>query len=227
MKGKRRYEDGCATAHALELIGERWALLVLRELMLGPRRFTDLRAGLPGISPNVLSERLEELEAAALLRRRRLPPPASAWVYELTAWGAELEPLIRDIGRWAARSPTLRKGQKMSVNSVVLSLRTMFSAAAAGDLAARLGLVIAGQPFAVEIGNGGITVEPGAAVAPQAVLQGGPDDIAAVIYGGRDLDEAAASGALRADGDRELLRRFVSLFPLPAPAPGAEAHALG
>src|SRR5262245_48168316 len=89
---KRSYDDSCLTAHALDLVGERWALLVVRELLLGPKRFTDLRHGLPGISPNVLSQRLDELEHAALVHRRRLDPPASVWVYELTGWGRELEP---------------------------------------------------------------------------------------------------------------------------------------
>src|SRR5215510_10835559 len=101
---RRRYEDGCGTAHALELIGERWALLVMRELMLGPKRFSDLRADLPGISANILTQRLERLEAAGVLARRKLPPPASAQVYELTAWGYESDPIFQTLGRWAARS---------------------------------------------------------------------------------------------------------------------------
>ena len=95
----RSYEDGCAAAHALDLIGERWALLVVRELLLGPKRFTDLRAGLPNVSPNVLAQRLRELEQAGVVRRRKLPPPAASKVYELTEWGMELEPVIVVIPR--------------------------------------------------------------------------------------------------------------------------------
>src|SRR6476469_412193 len=102
--------DGCAARHALELVGDRWALLVVRELILGPKRFTDLRDGLRGISPNVLTQRLEDLEKGAVLVRKRLPPPASAWVYELTEWGQQLEPVIVSLGRWAARSPFLPQG---------------------------------------------------------------------------------------------------------------------
>ena len=105
MANKRSYDDGCAGAHALDLIGERWALLIVRELLLGPKRFTDLRTGLPGISPNVLSQRLEELERVAVVRRRKLAPPAGAWVYELTDWGKELGPIIIEPGRWGARFP--------------------------------------------------------------------------------------------------------------------------
>ena len=95
----RTYDDACAAAHALDLIGERWALLVVRELLLGPKRFTDLRAGLPGVSPNVLAQRLRELERAGVVRRRKLPPPAASRVYELTDWGKELEPVIVRLGR--------------------------------------------------------------------------------------------------------------------------------
>src|SRR5918912_1181169 len=102
---KRSYADACGAAHALDLVGERWALLVMRELMLGPKRFSDIRAGLPGISANVLTQRLEGLEAAGVLVRRKLPSPASAQVYELTPWGYEAEPIFQALGRWAARSP--------------------------------------------------------------------------------------------------------------------------
>src|SRR6185503_20557625 len=102
---RRRYDDACGTAHALDLIGERWALLVMRELMLGPKRFSDLRADLPGISANILTLRLEDLEAAGVLVRRKLPRPASVHVYELTPWGYESEPIFQALCRWAARSP--------------------------------------------------------------------------------------------------------------------------
>src|SRR3954465_10271605 len=93
----RSYDDACGAAHALDLIGERWALLVMRELMLGPKRFSDLRADLPGISANVLTQRLEGLEASGILMRRRLPPPSSAQVYEPTEWGYEAEPIVQTL----------------------------------------------------------------------------------------------------------------------------------
>lgn len=219
MPGKRRYDDNCGAAHALELVGERWALLVARELMLGPRRFSDLRAGLPGISPNVLTQRLQEFEAASIAVRRKLPPPASAWVYELTDWGYELEPIIREIGRWAARSPAMPQGRPMSVNSLILSFRTMFDADAAGDLSARLALTVNGQSFRVEIGDGALRVEPGEAPEPEAALSGSAEAIAAVVYGGQPLAETTADGTLRVTGDRSLVERFASLFPLPETAP--------
>ena len=122
---RRRYDDACGTAHALDLIGERWALLVMRELMLGPKRFGDIRADLPGISANTLTQRLEGLEASGLVVRRRLPPPASAQVYELTRWGYEAEPIVQTLGRWAARSPGHDPTLPLSGTSLMLSFRTM------------------------------------------------------------------------------------------------------
>ena len=120
-EAKRRYDDACGTAHALELIGERWALLVLRELMLGPRRFSELKADLPGISANVLTQRLTELERRRLVVRRKLPPPASVQVYEATPWGLEAEPIVQALGRWAARSPAHDPTLPISGVSVLLS----------------------------------------------------------------------------------------------------------
>src|SRR6185295_18242559 len=122
---RRRYDDACGTAHALDLIGERWALLVMRELMLGPKRFSDIRADLPGISANTLTQRLEGLEAVGLVVRRRLPPPAAAQVYELTQWGYEAEPIIQTMGRWATRSPAHDPTMPLSATSLMLSFRTM------------------------------------------------------------------------------------------------------
>src|SRR4028119_99945 len=122
---KRRYDDACGTAHALDLIGERWALLVMRELMMGPKRFSDLRSDLPGLSANVLTQRLEGLEAAGLLFRRKLPPPASAQVYELTPWGYEAEPIIQSLGRWAARSPAHDPRLPITARPLLLPFRTM------------------------------------------------------------------------------------------------------
>jgi DNA-binding HxlR family transcriptional regulator len=217
--GKRSYDDGCAMAHALDLVGERWALLVIRELMLGPKRFTDLRASLPGISANVLTQRLEELEAVSVLERRKLPPPIATWVYRLTAWGMELEPIVREVGRWAARSPHMPEGAHMSVNSVVLSFRTMFNSDAAGDFKARLQLRLSGEPFRTTIAGGEIEIMRGEIDRPDATLEGSSDAIAALVYGGRDLDEAVRAGELTIGGNVATLKRFARLFPLPEPAP--------
>lgn len=145
-----RYDDACAAAHAMEILGERWALLVVRELHTGPKRFTDLRSALPGISANVLTQRLEGLEGAGVVRRRELPPPAASRVYELTEWGAESGPVFEALGRWAVRSPW-KDGKSFSAASFMLSLRTMFDPARAGDLAGSIDFVIGrrGSPAAL------------------------------------------------------------------------------
>lgn len=218
---KRSYEDACAAAHALDLVGERWALLVMRELLLGPKRFSDLRATLPGISANVLTQRLEGLEAASIVVRRELPPPAAARVYELTEWGYEAEPIFQALGRWAARSPTHDPTLAFSTNSLIMSLRTMFSAAKADSFSARIGLRIGFESFQAVVLNGEMTITPSADAGDDAVLQGDARSIAAVIYGGVPLEALEAAGALKASGDRSILARFFSLFPLP---PKASAH---
>ena len=218
MATRRSYEDGCATAHALDLIGERWALLVVRELILGPKRFTDLRTGLPSISPNVLTQRLEELEQAGIVRRRKLAPPAGAWVYELTEWGEELERVIMALGRWGARSPQLMQGHPLSIDALVLSFRTMFDSNTAADLNASIELRIGEDRFHAEIANGEMQLNRGPAARPDTVIEASPDALIAVIYGGRKLAEAVREGAVRVEGDKTVAKRFVGLFPLPKPA---------
>lgn len=135
MASKRSYGDGCGIARALDLVGERWGLLVVRELVLGPKRFTGLHAGLPGVSPNVLAQRLRELEGAGVLRRRTLGPPTGARIYELTEWGRELEPLLIGLGRWGGRTPVATADPYRSADSLLLWLCSRFGSFA-GDAAA-------------------------------------------------------------------------------------------
>src|SRR3954447_22288039 len=126
MPIRRTYGQGCGTAFALDVIGDRWALLVVRELVLGPKRFTDLRDGLPGIGPNVLSQRLKELEEAGVIQRRQLPPPAASTVYDLTGWGRELEEIIIALGRWGARSPDMPEEAETQPEWLMLGLRATY-----------------------------------------------------------------------------------------------------
>jgi DNA-binding HxlR family transcriptional regulator len=218
---RRSYEDACAAAHALDLVGERWALLVMRELIFGPKRFGELRASLPGISANVLTQRLAGLEAAGVARRRRLPPPASVQVYELTDWGRESEPIFQALGRWAARSPTHDPSLPLSANSLLLSLRTMLDAERAQGIDARIGLRIGDEAFLCHLADGRIEVAAadGALDGAELVFAGPAGAIAGAIYGGLTLEELEAGGALRIEGDRALAGRFVTLFPLPPKAP--------
>ncbi|MEM6907818.1 MAG: helix-turn-helix domain-containing protein [Pseudomonadota bacterium] len=220
MARKKPYDDGCATAHALELVGERWALLIVRELIPGPKRFSDLKAGLVGISTNILTTRLTELEAAHILVRRQLPPPAASQVYELTEWGADLEPLIKDLGRWAARSPSLPEGKPMSAASVMLSFRTMFSPASARDAEMSLSLVLDGVPHRATIENGALVIEVGEIAQADVEVTGDSNTLAAIVYGDLLLEDAEENG-LAITGDRKLFQRFVGLFPLPERAPSS------
>jgi DNA-binding HxlR family transcriptional regulator len=215
---RRRYEDACAAAHALDLVGERWALLVMRELMLGPRRFSDLRAGLPGISANVLTQRLEGLESAGVLVRRRLPPPAAAQVYELTPWGYESEPILQALGRWAARSPAHDPCLPFSVASLLLSLRTMLDPKRAEGIDARIGFRLGEESYLAHLGDGRMEIAAGPVEGTDLVFTGSPPILAGAIYGGRPLGALEAGGALRIEGDRALAERFVTLFPLPPKA---------
>ncbi|MDX6752403.1 winged helix-turn-helix transcriptional regulator [Geminicoccaceae bacterium 1502E] len=213
---RRRYDDACAAAHALDLVGERWALLVMRELMTGPKRFSDLRAGLPGISANVLSQRLEGLEAAGILVRRELPPPAAARVYELTDWGYESEPIFQALGRWAVRSPSHDPSLSFSSASLVLSLRTMFDPQLAGDLEARVGFRIGAETYLAHVSAGALDIAAGPVDGADVLLTGAARAVAGAIYGGQTLEALEAEGALSIHGDRALAARFAALFPLPA-----------
>ncbi|MGI9823659.1 winged helix-turn-helix transcriptional regulator [Agromyces sp. Marseille-Q5079] len=215
---KRSYQDACAAAHALDLIGERWAMLVVRELLFGPKRFTDLRGGLPAASPNVLAQRLRELEQAGVLRKRRLPPPAAASVYELTAWGQELEPVIIALGRWGGRSPALLRDAEMSADSIALALRTSFSPELARGLDAELDLRMHEDAFALAVSEDGLRIRRGESPLPAAVITADSSTVKDVIWNGRSIEAAEEAGELSLSGDRELVQRFVRLFPLPEPA---------
>jgi DNA-binding HxlR family transcriptional regulator len=215
MASLRTYGDGCGIAHALDLVGERWALLVVRELLLGPKRFTDLRAGLPNASPNVLSQRLRELEDSGIVQRRRLPPPAGSTVYELTEWGRELDPVVRTFGAWAVRSPSFPHGAPVSVDSVVIGLQTFFDAEAARDFSARFALCLEEQRFTLRIADGAIELDREGAADVDAILETDTETLSALVWQGRELADALDAGELRIEGDRRAVARFLTLFASP------------
>jgi DNA-binding HxlR family transcriptional regulator len=206
---KRRFDDACGLAHALELLGERWAMLVMRELAYGPRRFSELKADLQGISANVLTQRLIELEARGLVRKVRLPPPASVQVYEATEWGLEAVPTIAALGRWAARSPLHDPSLRMSHVSVIMSLQTLLSPALADGLSARIGFRFGDADYVTILRDGRLDVERGDVRGCDVVFTGAPSAVAGVIHGGAPFE------TIQVDGDMELAKRFVTLFPLP------------
>ena len=206
---KRRYDDACGLAHALDLVGERWAMLVLRELAYGPRRFSGLKSDLPGISANVLSQRLTELEARGLVRKSRLPPPASVQVYEATDWGLQVVPVIASLGRWAARSPTHDPTLPMSHVSLLMSMQTLLSPALAHGLDIRSGFELGDASYVATIRDGRLEVERRAIDGCDLVFTGSPSAVAAVIHGGAPFE------TISIEGDAKLVERFVKLFPLP------------
>ena len=211
------YDDACGTAFALELIGERWALLIVRELMLGPRRFSDIRASLPGISAKVLTERLAGLEANGVLRRAMLPRPASVQVYELTPWGYAAEPILQELGRWAAMSSGHDPLLPLSPVSLMLSLRTMFDPVKAAGWAARIGFVIAEDEFLVELAEGALPIRRDSAGSGEAVFVAPAAPVlAGLIYADIPAEQLEREAGLEIRGDRDLALRFVSIFELPA-----------
>ena len=200
----------------MEVIGERWSLLIVRELMLGPRRFSDLRASLPGISAKVLTERLVSLEESGVLSRRQLPAPAKAQVYELTPWGYSAEPLMQEAGRWAAQSSAHDPLLPLSAVSIMLSLRTMFDPAKAAGWQAAIGFDIAGEPFLARLAGGALPLERGGLEQAQAVLRAPAAPVlAALFYAGVPAAELERDAGLVIEGDRALALRFADIFELP------------
>ncbi len=213
---ERLYDDACGMALALELVGERWVPLILRELMFGPRRFGEIRRGMPGISANVLTQRLEALETNGILIRRKLPPPASVQVYELTPWGYESETALAALGRWAVRSPLHDPRLPLSGASLMMSFRTMIDPVRAAGLDARIGFRIGPDPFAAHLHDGRLEVMRAEAENPDLSIRTEEAGLfAAIVYGGQPLDQMEKAGAVKVEGDRALAARFVTLFPLP------------
>jgi DNA-binding HxlR family transcriptional regulator len=200
----RTYSDRCGIARALDVVGERWALLVVRELLLGPKRFTDLRAGLPNVGPDMLTARLKELEAAGVVRRATLPPPAASKVYELTSRGAELEPVILALGRWGSAAPAQAEAG-LGVDAFVIALKTLF-APDGGD--GRVELRLADQRFAARVADERFAVIRGEDPAAEAVIAAQPGPLAAALWHGGPWE------AVEISGDRAAAERFLRQFPL-------------
>ncbi len=208
---KRWYDDACGTALAMELVGERWSLLIARELMFGPRRFSELKGGLNGISANVLTQRLEGLERAGIVERRQLPSPVNAQVYALTAWGQESEAAIQALGRWAVRSPAHDVTLPLSPASMMMSFRTMYPGGGQGRFGFRLGRDV----FTAELGLT-VAVERAEPIGVEAVFEAAdPRALAGAVYAKVPIAELEAEGALTVTGDRGAAQRLVDLFTLP------------
>ena len=214
MAIKRSYGDRCGIARALDVVGERWALLVVRELLLGPKRFTDLRAGLPNLSPDVLSQRLRELEQAGLLHRRKLAPPAASRVYELTTRGLALEPVVLELGRWGSQAP-FPDDAAFGADSFVLALKTLFDPAAADGLDVTVELRLGEDSFRSRVADGRLEAARGSAQTPDAVVASDPGTLAAVLWHDRPLAQALRTGDVEIEGSTPAVKRFLGAFPAP------------
>ena len=206
MSGLRSYEDPCGIARALDVVGERWALLIVRELIFGPKRFTDIRNGLAGASANVLSQRLRELEAGGVVRRRKVGAP----VYELTDWGRELHPLLLQLGRWGARS-SMRPAGALSVDALMVALESTFVAANAAELRATYELRLGEERFSIDVDHGTIAIARGAPRKPDAVIDTDPVTLRALVFG----DQTLAGAPVEIWGNKRLAQTFFRLFSRP------------
>jgi DNA-binding HxlR family transcriptional regulator len=204
----RSYGDQCGVARSLDVIGERWALLVVRELLLGPKRFNDLLAGLPGASPNVISQRLRELTESGVIRQRDLGPPARVRVYELTDWGRDLEPVVLHLGQWGSRAP-LPEDAAWGLDSLLIALQATADPAVANG---RYELRVGTEVFTVDGTSGSVRVRRGTADSPEATVTTDADTLHDVAVGMRPIAAAVESGDLRLDGDPKAVSGLTGLL---------------
>lgn len=207
MPTSRSYQDRCPIARALDVVGERWALLVVRELLLGPQRFSDLRRALPGASSNMLTDRLRELAAHGVVSRRRLPPPAASSVYELTQRGRALEPILEALGQWGGAEPPPQPGS-LSPSAVLLFLRGSARAnarAPADTYRLKLGETV----WTISSADGQLQVTPGDPEAPAAGLETDPNTLNALLLDPSGLDRAVGRGAARVTGSPAALQSLL------------------
>ena len=216
MPTTRRYNDPCGIARALDVIGDRWALLVVRELIFGSKRFVQLRDGLGGVSPNVLTQRLRDLESAGVVRRDVLDPPASVTIYKLTHRGRALEPILLELGRWGSQEP-VTTSHEMSVNALFLALKTVFDPDMAVD--ATFALRVDGDWFRVTVADHWIDIIRARTEQPTTIFQTDVTTLRAVAFGREAVTDAERDGRLRVVGDRRVAERFTRMFPAPDRGP--------
>jgi len=209
---KRVYGQFCGFSRALEVVGERWALLIVRDLLVGPQRFTDLFRGLPGIPTNVLAARLRELEDAGIVVRRVLPRPEGSIVYELTARGEELEETVVALGRWGAKAlDAPRCGEVVTVDSLITAMRSTFRPEAACGVHCAYELHFGDVVVHMRVDDGTLVAGAGPIDDADLVIEASPA-IKAVMAGEMSPPQAIESGAVRVTGDERLLARFADVF---------------
>lgn len=208
MTSRRLYDDRCGIAHAMNLIGERWAVLIVRDLLLGPKRFKDLQAGLPGAGSNILSQRLRDLEAAGVLRRATLPPPAGSRVYDLTDWGAQLGPILAALAQWGEASPAIPPTGPVGADSLMLGLRAAFPSPVDAPWTATYDIGIDDNRFTVDIADGELDIRRGAPHRADATIDTDTDTIAAILRGRQTLAQVIKQSKATTHGDRRAIERL-------------------
>ena len=220
---KRRYGQFCGVAFALDLVGERWTLLIVRDLVLGPKRFTDLLEGLPGIATNLLAQRLREMDENGLVEKITLAPPAASTVYRLTKRGEALEPAIMALGRWGAALGSARPGDYFGPSSFFVSCRASFNPERARDM--DLEFHVDGRTYEVLVDGERCVTRDGAAREPEAVIESDVHTLVALRRSQLTPDEALRGGKVKIlAGDKRALHRFLDVFAwrnLPNVAPPA------
>jgi DNA-binding HxlR family transcriptional regulator len=213
----RSYNQFCALSFALDAIGERWTLLIIRELLPGPRRFTDLLDGLPGISTNLLTERLKNLEGQDIIARRTLSPPAASTVYELTPFGRELETPIIELGRWGSRllPPTLDGLSMPTVGTASVAIKAFFHPANAQSIDETYEWRFGVESLQVQVKSGQLCIQQGQYLTPDVVFHADMPVFMGLFSGQLPLDDAIAAGLVRVDGDPQALYRFLSISSVP------------
>jgi DNA-binding HxlR family transcriptional regulator/putative sterol carrier protein len=214
VNGQRRYGDPCGVARSLDVVGDRWALLIIRDLLLGPKRFKDLLGGLVGANPNVVTQRLSDLTDAGVVRRRKLPAPAKVWVYELTQRGRDLEPVLLHLGRWGAHAPYQSELRVLGHDSLVLSVKAGFDPGQTAELAGEYELWIDGDVFALNVENSGLEAARGPAADPDAVIRTDAETLTAIVTGQLSVQAARAAGKLAIDGPRRAASCAAALLTL-------------
>jgi DNA-binding HxlR family transcriptional regulator len=208
MAKNRSYGDQCGVARSLDVIGERWALLIVRELLLGPKRFNDLLAGLPGASPNVISQRLRDLASDGVIQVVELPPPAKVRLYELTDWGRELESVVLHLGKWGDRAP-LPHGAQVGLDSVLLAIQAAVDPAC---VTGRYELRVGADTFTVDGTSGQARFRRGRADHPDATVTTDAGTFKAVVFGQRSISDAIGSGNLRLAGNDDAAGRLTDVL---------------
>jgi DNA-binding HxlR family transcriptional regulator/putative sterol carrier protein len=214
----RSYQQFCPAARALDVVGERWSLLVVRDLLTGPKRYTDLQEGLPGIGPNVLSDRLRSLEGAGLIQKRRLPPPAASTVYQLTELGSGLRPVLAALFGWGLQlvsAPTNEDAIKASWWLPALEAAIRRDSVAA-ELDDTYELRIGDEAITIDVGRGDVVIRQGPAERPDVIVQTDHETFFLLGRGEISADNAIETGRMTVEGDAEAAERCGALFALEA-----------